>query len=57
MSRYRKAVAAFVTAILALPLAKYIAGTEVADVTTVAEAIMTGLLGAFTVWRVPNQGA
>ena len=54
MTKYRKALAAFVLAILALPIADWIGGGAPFSWGTVTAGIVTAAIAGFTVLMTPN---
>lgn len=54
MSKYRKAIAAFITPILGLPFAAWAAGEAVFNAGTVASAVVAGITAAL-VFLFPND--
>jgi len=57
MSRYRKAVAAFITAALALPIADWVGGGAPFSFGTLLAGIVAAAVAAFTVYMTPNAVA
>lgn len=57
MSKFRKAIAAFLVPLLGLPLAEWVTGDAAFDGSSVLKAFGAGLIAAVAVYFTPNAPA
>lgn len=54
MSKIRKAIAAFITPLITLPLTAWISGAAEVDWQLAITTLVTAALAAYAVWQIPN---